>query len=119
MKTLLTLRVSRVKKRISLCFFRISKKNENIRRVVYPPLSICEINLKSTISWVTVLGQSSYMFIYLVHQLKKNATPTIISRSFRYGKRSFPHLACARLGDMAILGDMATINIFVKKWSCI
>ena len=27
----------------------------------------------------------------------------------------FPHLACAGRGDMAIFGDLATINIFYKK----
>ena len=26
-----------------------------------------------------------------------------------------PHSVCARLGDMAIFGDLATMNIFVKN----
>ena len=30
-----------------------------------------------------------------------------------------PHSACARLGDMAIFGDLGTMKIFVKKIVCL
>ena len=52
--------------------------------------------------------------------LVQNASqPQILTDSFHIASLGGSHLACGRRGDMAIFGDLATINIFYKKWSYI
>ena len=66
-----------------------------------------------------------YVFIYLlkvflVRKLySQNATSLTCMSRFKNHLYDVPHLACAWRGDLAIFGDLATINIFDKKLSCI